>query len=180
VAIIRDDHGLDPTPLKVEFGPQGELRELEEGEYKLDFSPSQPEAAMLFWEPDCPNGVYAARITIADTSGNEAREEFRVEVDEPVRILDLMNVPNPARDRTFFCYYLTQEPEEVTIKIYTTTGRLVRTIRNASSKRKYNEEFWDCTDELGRPLANGIYLYKVIARTEEGVVEKIGKLAIAR
>ncbi|HID55680.1 TPA: hypothetical protein EYP37_04060 [Candidatus Poribacteria bacterium] len=181
VLIIEDDHGLDIKTLSVQFGSEREgPKELKEEEYKLDFSPAQPDKAMLFFEPDCPNDRYILRVEVADTSENKSSRELHLEVDEPVRLEKLINVPNPISKDTVFCYYLTQRPDDVTIKIYTLTGRLVRTIEHASAERKYNEEYWDCTDEEGRPLANGVYLYKVIVRADRRKIEKIGKLAILR
>jgi len=181
VLIIEDDHGLDIKTLRVRFGSELEgPSELKEGEYKLDFSNAQPDKAMLFFEPDCPNGRYVLQVDVADTSENKASRELHIEINEPVRLEKLINVPNPISKDTVFYYYLTQQPDDVTIKIYTLTGRLVRTIEHASAERKYNEEYWDCTDKNGRPLANGVYLYKVTVKVGHRKIERIGKLAILR
>jgi hypothetical protein len=181
VIIIEDDHGLDPKSLNVQFGPEPEgPRDLKENEYKFEFSQSEPNKAMLFFEPDCPNGRYILKVNISDTSRNKAAEELHIEIDEPVRVEKLINVPNPISKDTVFYYYLTQQPDDVTIKIYTLTGRLVKTLEHASASRKYNEEYWDTTDQEGRPLANGVYLYKMIVRIGKRRIEKIGKLAILR
>jgi flagellar hook assembly protein FlgD len=54
----------------------------------------------------------------------------------------------------------------------TVTGRVVREIRREELGhlrigRNITEFRWDGTDQYGQPLANGVYLYRVIA-TQDG------------
>jgi len=95
-------------------------------------------------------------------------------------ISEVLNCPNPFSDKTFFTYLLTKGADEVTISIYTPTGRLIAKLQGASNYAAYNEEPWDGRDTDGKPLANGVYLYKIKARWRDKKIEKIQKLVILR
>ena len=60
-----------------------------------------------------------------------------------------------------------------TIKIYTVTGRLIKTLGPETTVRSPNQSRidWDGRDEDGDELANGVYLYKISAeaQTEDGL-----------
>jgi len=80
---------------------------------------------------------------------------------------------------------LTDDADQVTIKIYTVAGRLVKTFDNLPTGVGYHEfprtlYGWDCKDEAGFPLANGVYFYKVIARKGGKTLEKTMKMAILK
>ena len=116
-----------------------------------------------------------------DSSENRVESQiYRFHLEEPVSITHLLNVPNPIRTNTVFTYNLAQAPDQVTVKIYTVSGRLIRTIEDTSARRGYNETDWDARDENGERLANGVYFYKVIVKTGAHKIEKIGRLAILR
>ncbi|MDZ4122258.1 MAG: hypothetical protein U1C33_07535, partial [Candidatus Cloacimonadaceae bacterium] len=73
--------------------------------------------------------------------------------------------------------------DAVTIKIYTVSGRLVKTFSNLPTGVGYHEYprtlyGWDCKDEQNFGLANGVYFYKVIARKGSKTIEKTQKMAI--
>ena len=98
---------------------------------------------------------------------------------------DVLNWPNPMKDFTYFTYYLTPPgAAEVTIKIFTLTGKHVYTLGDLDASygfRSNNTRPWDGRDATGHELANGVYLYRVIAKTAAGVhSEKTGKLVILR
>ena len=99
-----------------------------------------------------------------------------------LNILDVYNYPNPAVDKTYFTFRLTQIPNYMKIKIYTIAGRLIKVINLLSSQLHYNfnKIYWNTTDEDGNLVANGVYLYKVII--SKGNIEKdiMGKLAIVK
>jgi flagellar hook assembly protein FlgD len=88
------------------------------------------------------------------------------------------NYPNPFVDETAFAFDLTQ-PAEVTIKIYTVSGKLIRVLRT-NAEAGYTIVEWDGRDAEGDPISNGAYLYKVIARSGDRQIEKIEKLARIR
>ncbi len=110
--------------------------------------------------------------TIIDSTDNPTSDKLDIS--------KALNCPNPFSDKTSFTYLLTRAADEVTISIYTPTGRLVAKLQGASNYAEYNEEPWDGRDADGKPLANGVYLYKLKARWGDKKVEKIEKLVILR
>ncbi|MBK6910028.1 MAG: type IX secretion system sortase PorU [bacterium] len=100
-------------------------------------------------------------------------------------IQDILNWPNPMTAETFFTYSLTQDgTADVTVKIFTMTGKLVDELDGLSTRQLYNSNStrpWHGRDRDGHELANGVYLYKVIARHQRGyTAEATGKLVILR
>ena len=123
------------------------------------------------------DGEYELIVNGRDRSGNmAARSDLRVRfmVMNQAAISDLLNYPNPFTSSTAFVFTLTgrQPPRDLRIQILTVTGRVVREIRREELGplrigRNITEFRWDGTDQYGQPLANGVYLYRVIA-TQDG------------
>ena len=189
---VSDDIALDDTLLNIRFNRVSDntaadnnrhrYRELDEAKWELiSDKAGVPQNANINFAPDLPNGTYQIHVTATDTSENTTDVTATFTLDEAVTLRDVFNVPNPVENgSTFFTYHLAQMPDSVTIKIYTVNGRLIRTIKDASANRGTNETRWDCRDETGTRCANGVYLYRVTADTEDGSVQKFGKLAILR
>jgi hypothetical protein len=97
---------------------------------------------------------------------------------------DVLNWPNPMKEYTYFTYFLTQPASEVSLKIYTLTGKNVCSFEGLDTAygfRSNSARPWNGRDTMGRELANGVYLYRVIAQTSTGSrSEKTGKLVILR
>jgi hypothetical protein len=102
------------------------------------------------------------------------------DIKESLSIDKLFVHPNPSSIGADFCYILGTRADEVIIKIYTISGRLVKIIDSASSKMGYNEELWDTRNEEGIKVANGTYIYKITVKKDDKKIEKIGKLSIVR
>jgi flagellar hook assembly protein FlgD len=97
------------------------------------------------------------------------RISFKVEREST--ITEVMNYPNPFSTSTRFVFTLTgiTVPEYIKIEILTVTGKVVREIfkeelGSIRIGRNVTEYAWDGRDEYGDPLANGIYLYRVIVK----------------
>ena len=180
--LIADESEISPTTIQFAFGSTNSLLfPLPEDHYKLEFDVAQPTQVRIAFAPDLPNDEYQLQVLAADSSENRVESQiYRFHLEEPVSITHLLNVPNPIRTNTVFTYDLAQAPDRVTVKIYTVSGRLIRTIEDASARRGYNETDWDARDENGERLANGVYFYKVIVKTSAHKIEKIGRLAILR
>ena len=185
---ITDEHGIRPYSILLWFGQDGEpLEQLELWRhYRLDYTPTDPTKAILTYSPDLPNGEYHIQVEATDTSKNHSfldgddSTPYRFVLDEDIKIDEIINAPNPFERDTVFTYMLTQEPDDVIIKIYTVTGRLIKTLEHILTRRGYNEVYWDGRDEQDNRLANGVYFYKVIVQIEGSKIEKYEKLAILR
>ena len=75
----------------------------------------------------------------------------------------LPNYPNPFNPETWIPYQLA-EPADVTLTIYTSDGRVVRTLALgyqpiAIYQDKSRAAYWDGRNEVGEPVASGVYFY---------------------
>ena len=74
--------------------------------------------------------------------------------------LGLRNFPNPARPSTRIEYQLARTGA-VALDIYDVTGRRVRRLVEGSQDAGPQSVSWNGTDQLGRPVAAGVYLYEL-------------------
>ena len=77
----------------------------------------------------------------------------------------LPNYPNPFNPETWIPYQLS-EPADVTLNIYAVNGTLVRTLPLGYQlpgyyTNKNQAAYWDGCNNLGEPVANGIYFYQL-------------------
>jgi len=134
---------------------------------------------------DLSEGFHSLTIKAWDNSNNssEATMNFSIVADDGLALRNVMNYPNPFSRQTEFTFWTNQECE-ATIKIYTVAGRLIKKINPFYAYNGFNHIPWDGIDEDGNPIANGIYLYKVFAKSNsEGKTssaEAIEKLMIMR
>ena len=68
-------------------------------------------------------------------------------------------------------------PEYFKIQIMTVTGKVVREIMRSELGELHignniTEFAWDGTDQFGDPLANGLYVYRVVTRLNGESIEK--------
>ncbi len=85
------------------------------------------------------------------------------------------NYPNPARNGTVITYALPAA-SEVTLTVYDLSGRRIATIVNAAREAGVYKEEYTLTDDAGRPLPAGVYLYRLAAGAD--VATK--KMVVAR
>jgi len=114
-------------------------------------------------------GIHEIRIKAWDNNNNSSltKTSFTVVSDDQLVIRDLLNYPNPFSDGTEFTFWINLD-SDVEIKIYTLSGRLIRSIENLQALSGFNHFYWDGLDGDQDILANGVYLYKVSVRTSNG------------
>lgn len=130
-------------------------------------------------------GEHTITIKAWDNFNNSSvvAESFAVVGDGDLKLKDVLNFPNPFSSSTNFTFVVNQ-PCQVRIKIYTVAGRLIETLQGLDAVGGANHFYWDGSDRDGNTLANGIYLYKIIAsatlNNKTSKDEFIGKLVVAR
>ena len=136
-----------------------------------------------------PTGKHSVSFAAHDCNGNLATKTVGFQVIGSHGIDQLGNYPNPFEKETVFTYRLTGpiHAEEISLKIYTISGRLVKSFHNFIDEEgqlgtalDYHLITWDGRDEKGDPLANGVYFYKIRAKWKDQMVNETGKLAILR
>lgn len=129
------------------------------------------------------DGIYELLIHGQDVSGNDAGETIdytiSFEVINKPMLSNVFNYPNPFTTQTRFVFTLTgsEVPEYFKIQIMTISGKVIREImRNELGElhigNNITEFGWDGTDKFGDPVANGLYLYRVVARLEGKELDK--------
>ena len=135
--------------------------------------------------PELPLGRHFGELKAWDNSNNSATAfvEFVVTERDALSLTEVWNYPNPFSSNTSFTFVLSTEAE-VKISVYTVAGRLIKTIDGIFANPGYNQIAWDGLDEDGDELANGVYLYRVVAKTQTSDGTKstdfIGKIAVRR
>ena len=79
----------------------------------------------------------------------------------------LANYPNPFNPETWMPYQLAN-PADVVLRIYTVDGSLVRTLSLGHKpvgayQSRSRAAYWDGRNELGEPVASGVYFYTLTA-----------------
>ncbi len=142
--------------------------------------PGAPAKATVTFLPQLPAGVHNLRVAARDASLNAGEFQIDVRVDEALHLREVMNYPNPFANETEFTYHLTQPAQQVTIKIYTVAGRLIASLAAGPANAGFNRFAWDGRDADGDRLANGVYFYKVMARSQTAGDEVIQKFVVMR
>ena len=81
----------------------------------------------------------------------------------PVEFAIHQNYPNPFNPVTTLRYDLPEQTY-VNIIIYDMLGRKIRTLINEQQDPGYKSLIWNATNDYGKPVSAGIYLYQIQAR----------------
>jgi hypothetical protein len=132
---------------------------------RIEFSPER-----------LPDGIYALKAQAKDASGNASGlQPYQVnfEVVNASQITHFYPYPNPFSTNVRFVFTLTGDklPDELKIQVMTVSGKVVREIAQEEIGpirigNNITEYAWDGKDEFGGQLANGVYLYRVVANFE--------------
>ena len=146
-------------------------------------APNPDNTATIDFTPQFKqDGDYELIVTGKDRSGNTAGNlEYKVgfQVINKPMISNMLNYPNPFTTATAFVFTITgsEVPQNIKIQILTVTGKTVREITKDELGtlhvgRNITDFKWDGTDQYGQKLANGIYLYRVVANLNGRSLDK--------
>ncbi|AJR02516.1 type IX secretion system sortase PorU [Siansivirga zeaxanthinifaciens] len=139
---------------------------------------------------DLSPGLHTLTIKAWDVYNNSSTAEIQFIVydqDQELVINNVLNYPNPFVNYTEFWFnHNSSEPLDVSIQIFTVSGKLVRTLNgqttgggivNSSLSR---DIVWDGRDDFGDKIGKGVYIYKLTVQSNilNKKVEKIEKLVI--
>jgi hypothetical protein len=159
ITAVLDDNTAAPIVLNDYY--VAEMDTYKEGSLKYLFSELKP-------------GTHQLKIKAWDVNNNssETAVNFTVKQKEDPKIQRLFNYPNPFSKSTQFMLEHNQSCSslEVQIQIYTISGRLVKTLQEKAITSGFNLRgiYWDGKDDFGDPLANGVYVYRLIYQNEDG------------
>ena len=85
------------------------------------------------------------------------------------------NAPNPFNSQTVFSYFLLT-PGPMRLEVFTLSGQRIAVLSTGLQQAGRHRLAWDGRDNEGRPLASGVYLYRLVSA--EGVLTR--KLILLR
>jgi hypothetical protein len=134
-----------------------------------------------------PDGRHSLSLRVWDIHNNPtlASIDFIVSSSAQLALMELKNFPNPFSQQTSFVFSHNQsfEDMDVRIDIFDLAGKLQTTLRSQVQSAGYQSPpiTWDGTDMSGRPLGNGMYIYRLTLTTPSGEVShQTEKLVILR
>ena len=71
------------------------------------------------------------------------------------------NAPNPFNSETVISWFLLR-PGSARVEVFTLTGQRVAVLHQGPEKAGLHRVHWDGRDDRGRPLASGVYLYRLV------------------
>jgi hypothetical protein len=88
--------------------------------------------------------------------------------EQPNRVnrypVSFYNTPNPFNRSTDIRYQITDNRQKYTLRIYDTSGRLVRDLSKQLSRIGYQSSVsWDGRDDQNRILGGGVYICRIEA-----------------
>ncbi|WP_173021467.1 C25 family cysteine peptidase [Lewinella sp. W8] len=184
---LRDENTFRPLNDTADFrldliAPSGSRERIFFDDDRVEFLPAsggEENLAEVFFRPSLDeDGTYRLQVSGQDRTGNPAGRlnfEKSFSVINRRGIGNVLPYPNPFSTRAHFVYTVTgsEPPSVFRIQIMTVSGRVVRDINLLDYETidigTHQTEFsWDGTDEYGDPLANGVYLYRVITTDDQG------------
>ncbi len=190
--VLSDGNGIDIFDNQIRMYLNGE--KIDKSDYTIAASKGNLTHIPLKYKLDLEKGEYNLIIDCQDVNGNFSEHKIQFIVNNHFDIINVGNYPNPVITKTYesdnsgrtrFTYVLTDDADYVSIRIYTVSGRLVKSFNDLNSSVGYHEfprtiRGWDCRDELGRELANGVYFYRITARKGGKTIKKTEKMAILK
>ncbi len=130
-------------------------------------------------------GSHQLRLRGWDTYDNPTTVQtlFEVMAGAGLQLNNVYNFPNPFRSSTFFTFQHNQVvPIDAEVKIFTVAGRLIQDLKMQNIISQFVQIPWDGKDREGDMIANGVYLYKIIASTQDRrfTTEAVGKISVER
>ncbi len=179
-ADITDDHGVNITG---QLG-HGIVLSIDDGRVlEMDITGNfsygrgnYQGGVLTFQTPELPLGQHTLSLKAWDNFNNSTLTNSNIEVvsTQNLAISNVMNYPNPVKGigvNTSFQYCLNENVDKIIIKIFTEAGRKIKTLEFTSpdyTQMDCHQVDWNLRDGDGDPIADGIYLYKVIAEKQDG------------
>jgi hypothetical protein len=152
--------------------------------YQADIN-SYQSGKIIYPFNDLAPGTHTLSLKVWDVYNNSTtvQTEFVVTNSSDLQLNHVLNYPNPFTTNTSFFieYNRCCTDYDVMIQVFTVSGKLVKTINEHVASEGYRSEpiEWDGKDDYGDAIGRGVYIYRVSARTSEGLsAEKYERLVI--
>lgn len=180
---LQDLNGIDISSGRTNIALNG--RPVDASEIALPDSIIDGNQIIISYNPKLTPGEQILTVQATDCNQNVSDvKEFYFRIAQEFDIQMLGNYPNPFKQETRFAYVFTAPAEEMSIKVFTASGRLIRAIQPPDIlddpnplSADYHEVFWDGLDEEGYEVANGVYFYRLSAKSGGKTRSVNGKIA---
>jgi hypothetical protein len=127
------------------------------------------ETLRLDFHADNGQSAYHEIILSDEPIQNLSENVLRLSAPVPKQSALLQNYPNPFNPETWIPYKLAHS-SDVTIKIYSIQGQLVRTLNLGNQEagfydNKESAAYWNGRNNSGEKVASGVYFYQINAGT---------------
>jgi len=114
-------------------------------------------------------GIHSITLIVYDNMMNVSYKTAYLNVigDENLSVRNVWNWPNPMKSSTYFTFVVSRSVS-ATIKIFTITGKCIRTMEIEDLPAGYNQIYWDGRDNNGNEIAQGLYFYKILFKSVDG------------
>ena len=134
------------------------------------------------------DGNHTLSLKVWDVNNNSGKSytEFVVASNAKLAISNVYNYPNPFTTKTNFLFEHNKMNQnlEVLLRIYTISGKLIKTIEAdviSLGNNKSTPMEWDGLDDFGDKIGRGVYIYQLEVGTANGeTARKLEKLVILR
>jgi len=145
-------------------------------DFKIVFNPQQ-----------LPEGLYTLRVQGSDENGNAGGSDpytvtFQVKYATSFTLLSPH--PNPSTSTFYFPFVVsgTTVPDYFDLQIMSVEGKLLQDIKldGTSFHIGTNDVQWSAKDAAGYDQPAGVYVYKLVVRTDNQETHKNGKLVLIK
>lgn len=178
---ISDESGIDPQSVSVLLNGKAmdpdRISSVEQSDALENLS--------ITAYPQVQHKIDSLQITAMDLAGNSATRTVTYQPGEELSIRFLACHPNPFTAQQMpngsirnvkFAFLLTDVADNVTLTIYTVSGKPVQSW-SFPSLIGYQEIKWNGRDRDGARIANGTYYAKLIAKNRQKKITKIIRIA---
>ncbi|HLX11989.1 MAG TPA: type IX secretion system sortase PorU, partial [Bacteroidota bacterium] len=191
IADLQDEHGINTSGAGVGHRLEAWLDNATESTDLSNYYQSKAgdyrQGTIQYPYSGLTEGTHKLRLRAWDTYDNPTTGEtvFSVVSSSGLQLSNVFNYPNPFSHGTIFTFTHNELGSlNVEVKVYTVAGRLIRTLEATSGSAHGNtvQVPWDGRDRDGSAIANGTYLYKIIAHTTDSRfnAEALGKLTVLK
>ena len=162
-ATLTDDNGIDyiTRPIHLEISRDNQqFTSISDTEYQLNNVSGSNQVSLNYQSPKLDPGTYRVRLSASDLDGHASEAEMEFRIHKILQLLKAMNYPNPFGDKTVITCELTGAADEMTVKIYSLSGRLVHEFTEPA-RAGFTMIPWDGRDRDGDEVANGVYYCKI-------------------
>ncbi len=179
--IIRDSAGVDLKTVRFALSGSGDVQQGDYDSGRITDRLVTPTSLSFVYTPaPLLDDRYVLSIQASDKLNNgPAKKTVAFQVSSELAIDQVLVSPNPISQTGAFTFVLSR-PADVTVRIFTLSGRLVQVLKDPFARAGYNQIFWNGQDGGGYVLANGVYLYTIVADDGQGEVRVKEKLIVYR